>query len=124
MKITLQDVLKKYQSHPEFLGIELLHANQRGTVDSTPLHIACEKGEIGDVEILIANGADINLPGDLGNTPLHSAALTGKAEVIKRLLELGADPFLRNEFSQTPLQVAQLGNHHAAVSVILQYEPR
>ncbi len=107
--ITLEQVLAKYRSHPDFLGLDLRTADQRGAVDDGPLHIAARKGELEDVAVLVAHGADVNGRGDLGNTPLHSAALNGHAPVVAKLLELGADPSLRNEFSETALRVAQLG---------------
>jgi ankyrin repeat protein len=115
---TLRDVLEKYQSHPEFLGLELVSANQKGALDSSPLHIAARTGEVHDIEVLVAHGADVNLSGDLGNTPLHQAAMVGKAESVRQLLLLGADPSLRNEFQQTPLEVARLGNHAEVAKLI------
>jgi len=115
---TLQQVLQKYQSHPEFLGITLTQADQAGAVDDTPLHIAARKGELEDVEVLVAHGADINRRGDLGYTPLHQACLTGQLAVAKRLLELGANPTLTNELTETPLRVAELGNHLAVVELL------
>jgi len=86
---TLRDVLSKYKTHPDFIGVDLTRPDQRGAVDDTPLHIAARKGELGDIDVLVAHGADINLRGDLGNTPLHSVALTGQVDVVSRLLELG-----------------------------------
>ena len=117
---TLHDVLDKYRTHPEFLGIELTDANQAGAVDDTPLHIASRNGELEDIEILVAHGADVNASGDLGNSPLHQAAMAGQASAVKKLLELGANTTLENEFSQTALTVAQLGNHNEVVELLKQ----
>lgn len=39
------EVFLKYKNHPEFLGVELLDANQQGAVDDTLLHIAARMGE-------------------------------------------------------------------------------
>jgi len=99
-------------------GMDLSRLDQRGAVDDTPLHIAARKGDLGDIDVLIAHGADINVRGDLGNTPLHSAALTGQADVVRMLLELGAGPALRNELSDTALQVARNGGHEAVFSIL------
>jgi len=96
--MTLEKVLDKYRNHPDFLGLQLKHANQPGAVDDTPLHIAARKGEAEDVAILVANGADVNQKGDIGNTPLHQAAMRGHVSVIKQLLSLGANPRVMNEF--------------------------
>lgn len=116
--LTLEEILAKYRSHPEFLGLDLREANQRGAVDDTPLHIAARKGELEDIAGLVQYGADINCRGDLGNTPLHNAALNGHAMAVNKLLDLGADPALRNEFSETPLRVAQIGGHDAVVKIL------
>ena len=121
---TLEEVLLKYQNHPEFLGMRLTRPDQKGAVDDTPLHIAARKGEIEDIDILVAHGANVNVRGDLGNTPLHQAALNGQARAIARLLELGADPAVRNEFSETALRVAELGSHTEAVSLLRGHTSR
>lgn len=118
--MTLDDVLKKYKTHPEFLGMDLVDPNQRGAVDDTPLHIAARKGELEDVVVLLNSGAEIDIAGDLGNTALHQAAMSGKVEVIKTLLMNGADPLIKNEFGQTALNVAELGKHAMVVDVLKQ----
>ncbi|MEP7244894.1 MAG: ankyrin repeat domain-containing protein [Gammaproteobacteria bacterium] len=117
---TLDDVLSKYRDHPEFLGIDLRRADQKGAVDDTPLHIAARKGELDDIAVLVTHGAGVDLRGDLGNTPLHQAAMAGQAAAVSKLLELGADPALRNEFSETPLRAAQLGGHIEIVRLLSQ----
>ena len=117
----LEDVLLKYRTHPEFLGIDLTRADQRGALDDTPLHIAARKGELEDIVVLVAHGADVNALGDLRNTPLHAAALTGQINVLRKLLELGGNPNLVNEFSETPLQVARNGGHTEIASLLTVY---
>ena len=119
---TLEDVLSKYRTHPDFLGVELTRADQRGAVDDTPLHIAARKGDLEDIAILVAPGADINAWGDLHYTPLHSAAMTGQITAVRKLLELGGNPALPNEFSETPLQVARNGGHEEIVSLLASYQ--
>ncbi len=121
--VTLEDVLKKYSTHPEFLGMELTEPNQRGAVDDTPLHIAARKGELDDVEVLLQNGADVDIAGDLGNTPLHYAAMSGKIEMVKKLLACGASLLLVNEFGQTALEVAELGGHNNVAEVLRSQKP-
>ena len=115
---SLKEVLDKYRGHPEFLGLELVSANQRGALDASPLHIAARTGDVGDIEVLVAHGADVDLSGDLGNTPLHEAAMAGKVDSVRRLLLLGADTSVRNEFQQTALEVARLGNQTEVVRVL------
>lgn len=108
---SLRDILDRYRLHPDFLGTDLISANQRGAVDDAPLHIAARKGAVEDIVVLIENGAKVNLQGDLGNTPLHYAALTGMLEAATKLMELGADPNVENEFGENPAMVAEQGGH-------------
>lgn len=81
-------------------------------------------GQQRNIEILIANGAEVNAIGDIGNTPLHSAALFGKVTVAEKLLELGADPDLKNEFGETAADVARIGGHDKLAVILSNYQPR
>lgn len=120
----LLQVLKKYSSHPEFLGIELTDVNQPGAMDSTLLHIAAETGALDDMKILLESGAEINARGDMGNTPLHAAAMMGKVESVKFLIQHGADQTLKNEFDQTALNVAETGKKTAVSEILRGRHPR
>lgn len=111
MNKDIERPIGKYQSHPDFLGIPIQDVNQPGAVDDRLLHIAARKGEIQEIEALVAAGAQINLPGDLGNTPLHNAVLTGSKPAVLKLLELGAKANIKNEFGQTAADVARNGGH-------------
>lgn len=120
----LKEVLAKYQTHPEFLGLDLTRADQCGAMDDTPLHIAARKGELDDIAVLVRHGADVNLRGDLGHTPLHYAAMSAQAAAVERLLDLGADTSLKNEFSETPLQVAEVGGHTEIANILRTHRPK
>ena len=114
----LAAVLKKYSGHPEFLGTPILNPNQVGAFDSTLLHIASEKGELEDIQVLIEAGANVDARGDLGNTPLHAAAMSGQAESVKILLQHGANPALTNELGQSVKEVALLGKRNIIVDLL------
>jgi ankyrin repeat protein len=114
----LAAVIKKYHSHPEFLGINVVDANQRGAVDDTLLHLAARTGAIEDIQVLIDCGATIDARGDLGNTPLHQAAMRGQLDSVRALLQLGANVGQTNEFGQTPLDVAELGGHREVAQLL------
>lgn len=117
-KERLAHVYSKYQVHPEFLGIEILHPNQRGAVDDSLLHLASRTGAVEDIKVLIDAGADVNICGDLGNTPLHQAAMMGQIESAKLLLRHGANISLRNEFDQTPIEVAELSGRAEMINLL------
>lgn len=115
-------VIKKYQEFPEFLGVEIVDPNQPGAVDNTLLHLAAGKGDIDDIDVLIASGAHVNVIGDIGNTPLHMAALMGQVASVRKLLQLGADSSIKNEFEQTALEVAEIGGRREIVEILKNYE--
>lgn len=58
---------------------------------NTPLHLACQKGNIDAAEILIAKGS-ISGRDQEKNTPLHKACLHGHSKIVAKILEkLGTD---------------------------------
>ena len=57
---------------------------------STPLHGAVRHNKLELAEILINNGAKVNVFNAEGQTPLHCAVQGGDPEVVKLLLERGA----------------------------------
>ena len=56
----------------------------------TPLHIACEKGFVDIVELLLAAGADVSVRNWLSYQPIHCAALQDNPEVVQKLINAGA----------------------------------
>ncbi len=65
----------------------------------TPLHEACNYGQVKIAEILIEAGAHIDDRGGPkcdGITPLLDAACNGHLEMINLLLNKGASPFARS----------------------------
>lgn len=111
MPLTVSEVLDRYRSHPDYLGIDLLDVNQPGAVDDCPLHIASRSGDLAQVASLVNLGASVNAHGDLGYTPLHYSALKGHWHVAEFLIGHGAKTDEKNEFDETPADVARLGSH-------------
>jgi ankyrin repeat protein len=72
--------------------------NVRDLAGWTPLHEACNQGNLDIVKILIEHNADMNALGYQNNTPLHEAALNTKFDCCKYLLEMGANKSIRNQF--------------------------
>ncbi|KAK6515473.1 hypothetical protein TWF506_007807 [Arthrobotrys conoides] len=71
----------------------------------TPLHRAASKGKLEAVQILLENGATVDVPCDMGRTALHYAAEECFVDVVECLLNAGANP---NGLSylKTPLHAA------------------
>jgi ankyrin repeat protein len=114
----LAAVIDKYRSHPQFLGVNIVDANQRGALDDTLLHIASSRGAVADIAVLVASGAQVNAVGDLGYTPLHHAAMGGRVAAVQKLLEFGADPEIKNEYGENPIQVAENGGHEDVARIL------
>ena len=87
---------------------------------NTPLHSACANGQIGAVEILIKNKANIEARDLFGATPLLIAAQHGNIEVLKFLLDLGADITAQDDEGETALHKAVFNQHLAAVIHLLE----
>jgi ankyrin repeat protein len=106
--LTVADVLRRYsdESLPAFADRPLTDVNQIGLFGERPLHVACTRGNMEEIEALVQGGADVNAEGELGNTPLHEAVGQGHREAVKFLLEHGASRTAKNEFGETPLSMA------------------
>lgn len=76
--------------------------NCKDNRDCTPLHWACDGGNLEIAGFLIANGAVLMARDADGDTPLHWAAVKGNIQIVKILLEKGADIENRNTDQQTP----------------------
>jgi uncharacterized protein len=110
MKLTAADVLKRYKDEdlPEFCELALDHVNQPGNFGNLPIHVASIRGNVEELEALIAGGADVNATGELGNTPLHEAVGQGNTPAVEMLLNAGARPDSQNGDGKTPRQIAVL----------------
>jgi len=71
------------------------------------LYLAAQRGDEDMVNLLLAHGADLELPGRYGYTPLLIATQAGHVEVVRLLLEKGAN--LRHQevlWQQSALHIA------------------
>ena len=73
----------------------------------TALHRAAKAGDLKMVQILLANGARVDLTDQYGETPLHFAIRGRNPEVIRLLLQQGADPDWEDIFGRSPVHCAR-----------------
>jgi len=84
---------------PSFMGLELTDPNVRTRgFGETPLHIVAIWGDVDSANVLLDEGALIDVPGEEGCTALHEATLQGHAEMVRLLLRRGADKKLKSNF--------------------------
>jgi len=88
--------------------------------DITALHLACERGHIDVVRVLLDNHAQPS-PAELFNldTPLHYAAANDHDAICALLISHGVDANLRNRTGDTPLHIAVANDRLRATTKLL-----
>ncbi len=77
--------------------------NQRGKYQGTALHRAAMHGYNNIAELLIKNGAKVDVQNVGGSAALHKAAEAGHVDLVEMLLKNGASINLRDGEGRTPL---------------------
>ena len=108
--------------------IEALILNQPELTNSkedsnfnTPLQIACSRGFLPIVKLLVAHKSDCNAQDMFGNTALHYACDKGRKEIIQFLLEIGCNPNIPDYRGNTPLHNSCSINDLQAVHLLLKH---
>lgn len=73
---------------------------------STALMWACYDQKLEIVELLLENGADVNIVSNTGDTALTIAIREGHVAIVEMLLEYGADTRVKNDRGENPLIMA------------------
>lgn len=80
----------------------------------TPFHAAARQNNVQIIQLLINNGAEVDIQSqtktDGGQTALHIAAALGNRQAVDRLLRNGADPNIRADDGDTALHNAVINN--------------
>ncbi len=83
------------------------------------LIMACLNGNVMDVRMLLAGGANVNAATNGGDTPLSIAASWGYADVVKLLLAAEANVNTADNGGFTPLHEASFNGHADVVKLLL-----
>ena len=83
-----------------------------------PLHMAARANAGNAVAVLLAHGADIEIPNPAGDTPLHAAAGADAVAATAVLLAHGANTLAQNRAGRTPLAVAEAQGAAAAAALL------
>ncbi len=88
---------------------------------STPLHLACEAGEVEAARLLLNAGADADATDRLDHwTALHRCASEQQAATLRLLLEHGATVDSFGHEGETPLHMAAMGGFTEGVRLLLK----
>ncbi|KAK5555580.1 hypothetical protein LTR46_006605 [Exophiala xenobiotica] len=85
----------------------------------TPLHSATKAGRVNILELLLQNGARVDLPNNKGATALHLAVRNGHAQAVERLLKNNAGPNVRDASDRAPLHTAIWFGKNAMITLLL-----
>jgi cytohesin len=96
--------------------VDLLLANG---AEVRTLHAAAHVGNLGKVQNLIENGADVNGKNSRLCTPLHVAAASGHKEVAELLIAKGADANASSRIGFRPLHSAAQGGYKDIVELLI-----
>lgn len=80
--------------------------NATDSFGKTPLLYASRRGDLGAVNSLIDNGADVNLSDSMRRSPLHMAARSRSSPIINSLIQSGADSNAANFLNELPAHYA------------------
>lgn len=78
-------------------------------------------GYLAAVQVLLENGADVNILANNGLTSLMMATLNGHTEAVSMLLQNGANVNIQNCLGMTALIIAIYNNHKEIASLLLEY---
>ncbi|MBX3661146.1 MAG: ankyrin repeat domain-containing protein [Burkholderiales bacterium] len=85
----------------------------------TGLHAAAHKGEIAELERLIAAKKDVNARDPYGRTPLHVASHARKPDAVRALMRAGANPALLERDRYDAVTIAAVANDEDTLRVLL-----
>lgn len=85
----------------------------------TGLHAAAHRGDIAEIERLIAAKTDLNTRDPYGRTPLHVATHAGKVDAIRTLAKAGANLGLLEKDRYDAVTIASVANNEEALRALL-----
>ncbi len=83
------------------------------------LHAAAHRGDVVEIERLIAAKADVNARDPYGRTPLHVATHAGRVEAISALAKAGANTGLLEKDRYDAVTIAAVANNEDALRTLI-----
>ena len=95
--------------------------NAKNNANLTPLMIACEKGNIDTINVLLNAGADTNIADCEGATCIHYAVYADcSTDVLQEIICHSACVNATNKYNQTALILGYVNGNHDAINVLLK----
>ena len=86
----------------------------------TGLHAAAHKGDVAQLQRLVASGASLNATDAHGRTPLHVATFAGRREAIRALAKAGADLNRLDSDRYDAVTIVSVADDEETLKVLLQ----
>ena len=86
----------------------------------TGLHAAAHKGDVAQLQRLVASGASLNATDAHGRTPLHVATFAGQREAIRALVKAGADLNRLDSDRYDAVTIASVADDGQTLKVLLE----
>ena len=100
------------------MGADVNH--RRNTNNLTPLHVACLNGRTPIVELLINNGASVNITDKIDFSPLHFAAQEGHLAAACLLVDCRARTDASQWQGAMPIHLAAQHNRHEMLEYLVR----
>ena len=94
--------------------------NARDCFDETPLHLACWRGNVDTVRLLLDHGAEDNLSHG-GLTAFHQACMDGHIELVRLFIQRGANIHVKGSYGYTALHLACIAHRQDIVRLLLTH---
>ena len=91
------------------------------TARRSPLWVACNNNHFDVVELLLANGANVELSDTHGSTPILAASEEGHVDIVRKLLQSGARRDVADDDGDTALSLAIAGGHRDVANMLSEW---
>jgi ankyrin repeat protein len=110
-----------YQSGKGHTKIARLLSDERAVHNGQHrLHVAAQDSDIAALQLLLAEGENVDSKDDRGWTPLHTAAFGGHTLIVKTLLRHGAAVDAQDHSDRSSLAIAADEGHNDVVEELLR----